>query len=169
MKTKEFAVIGLGRFGSNLALTLEQFGHHVLGIDNDQAIVQQHMDGLSQAMALDSTNVDALRAVGIADFRTTIVAIGADFESNLLTTVSLMDLGVPRVISRAQTKRQAHILNRIGVHKVVRPEFDAGRRLAQELDLPGNAGQFCSWSRLPGRRDSRAKSGNQQDAKAERH
>ena len=123
MKTKEFAVIGLGRFGSNLALTLEQYGHHVLGIDNDSDIVQQHMDGLSQVIALDSTNVEALRAVGIADFSTVIVAIGADFESNLLTSVSVMDLGAPRVIGRAQTKRQADILNRIGVHKVVRPEY----------------------------------------------
>ena len=93
MKTTEFAVIGLGRFGSNLALTLEQFGHHVLGIDNDPEIVQEHMDGLSQAVTLDSTNADALRAVGIADFNTVIVAIGADFESNLLTTVSVMELG----------------------------------------------------------------------------
>ena len=132
----EFAVIGLGRFGASLALTLASDGYGVLGIDRNRQIVQQLADKLTQTVALDSTDENALRAVDIASFETVIVAIGSDFENNLMTTVGLKNLGVPRIICKALTEKQKTILLGIGATRVVLPESEAGRRLARELTIP---------------------------------
>lgn len=138
----EFAVIGLGRFGSSLARTLMQRGAVVLGIDRSPELVQQMADELTQAVALDSTDEDALREIDIMSFKTVIVAIGTNFEANLLTTVAVRELGVPTVICKALNERQRQILLKVGANRVVLPEFDAGNRLAQELIIPGMIGQL---------------------------
>lgn len=135
-KRHEFAVIGLGRFGRAVTKTLNEKGFDVLGVDRDPAIVQHVSEYCAQSVVLDSTDEDALRALDIASFDTVVVAIGSDFESNLITTVALKALGVKRVISKAQTKRQKDILLRVGADQVVQPEADAGRRLGVELAAP---------------------------------
>lgn len=135
-RNREFAVIGLGRFGSSLALTLEEHGHSVLGIDSDAAQVQSVADQITQAVTLDATNEEALKAVDIGSFDTVIVAIGTEFESNLLATVALKSLGVRQVICKANRQRQGDILLRVGADHVIQPEADAGRRLAEELSTP---------------------------------
>lgn len=135
-KKHEFAVIGLGRFGRAVVKTLNEEGFNVLGVDRDPQIVQHLTDYCTQSVVLDSTDEDALRALDISSFDTVIVAIGSDFESNLITTVALKALGVKRVISKAQTKRQKDILLRVGADQVVQPEADAGRRLGIELATP---------------------------------
>lgn len=133
----EFAVIGLGRFGASLALTLMRNGYTVLGIDRDPEIVQRLADAITQTVALDSTDEEALRAVGVMSFDTVVVAIGTSFEANLLTTVALKSLGVRRVICKALTERQRDILLKIGADRVILPEYEAGQRLAEELSVPG--------------------------------
>jgi trk system potassium uptake protein TrkA len=142
MKRHEFAVIGLGRFGRNLALTLEENGHQVLGIDVDPDLVQDLADRLTQAVVLDATNENALRAVDIQSFHTVVVAIGTDFENNLLTTVALKSLGVPNVICKAPSARQEQILLKVGADRVIRPEYEAGQRLAHELFAPALIDSF---------------------------
>lgn len=132
----EYAIIGLGRFGASLANALMESGNNVLGIDNDPQLVQRISDEITHAAILDATDEEALREIDITSFDTVIVAIGADFESNLLTTVALKSLGVRHVISKAVTRRQRDILLRVGADRVVQPEFDAGRRLAEELMAP---------------------------------
>lgn len=139
----EFAVIGLGRFGSSLALTLAERGFSVLGIDRDRSIVQALADRLTQTVALDSTDEHALRAVDIPSFDTVVVAIGSNFEANLLTTVAVKSLGVPHVICKATTDRQRTILLRVGADRVILPEHEAGCRLAQELAAPGMVDQIA--------------------------
>ncbi len=118
----DIAVIGLGRFGSSLALTLAASGCKVLGIDRDQTIVQHLADDLTQTVALDATDENALRAIDITAFDTVVVAIGADFESDLMATVALKSLGVRRVICKALTERQKSILLKVGADQVVLPE-----------------------------------------------
>ncbi|MCG8353092.1 MAG: TrkA family potassium uptake protein [Chloroflexales bacterium] len=133
---KEFAVIGLGRFGTSLAMTLMEQGFHVLGIDRDTEIVQRLSDQITQAVSLDSTNEDALSAVDIISFDTVVVAIGNNFEGNLMTTVALKSLGVKHVVCKALTERQQAILLRVGADRVVLPEHEAGQRLAWVLAEP---------------------------------
>jgi len=132
----EFAVIGLGRFGRGVALTLVRRGFTVLGIDRDRAVTQDLADELTQTVALDSTDEEALAAVDITSFDTVIVGIGADFESSLLTTVALKSLGVRRVVCKALSERQQAILLKVGADQVILPEHEAGQRLAYMLTTP---------------------------------
>jgi len=132
----EFAVIGLGRFGRGVGLTLVRRGFTVLGIDHDRQIVQDMADELTQTVALDSTDEDALRALDITSFDTVIVAIGQDFENNVLTTVALKSLGVRKVVCKALTERQQAVLLKVGADRVILPEHEAGQRLAHLLTAP---------------------------------
>ena len=124
---KEFAVIGLGRFGGSLARRLEGMGHTVLGVDSDMARVQEIADDITSAVALDATVEDALQEVDIASFGTVIVGLGDDFEASALVTTYLKGLGIPRVICLAQTRRHRDILLRIGADQVVLSDEDSGR------------------------------------------
>lgn len=141
-REQEFAIIGLGRFGTSLALELEKHGQRVLGIDRDQEIVQRLADEITQAVGMDATDEDALRAIDITSFDTVIVAIGTDFESNLMITVSLKQLGVQRVICKAVNDRQRTVLARVGADLVLLPEVEAGERLARDLISPGIRSQL---------------------------
>jgi trk system potassium uptake protein TrkA len=134
---QEFAVIGLGRFGLSLAISLAKNGHNVLGIDKDKVLVQRASQELTRVVMLDSTDEQALKAVDITSFDQVVVAIGSDFESNLLTTAVLKDLGVKSIVCKTTTKRQRDILLRMGADRVVLPEYEAGQRLARSLIVPG--------------------------------
>lgn len=135
-KQKDFAVIGLGRFGRSVVRTLSERGYNVLGLDKDPQKVQYVSEYCTQAVVVDSTNEDSLKALDIASFDAVVVAIGSDFESDLITTVALKSLGVRHVICKARSQRQKDILLRVGADQVVRPESDAGRRVGMELALP---------------------------------
>ena len=134
--SSEFAVIGLGRFGSAVALNLIKRGFTVLGIDRDPAIVQNLADRMTQIVAIDSTNEEALKAIDITSFDTVVVAIGTNFEANLMTTVTLKGMGVRHVVCKAVSERQQQILLRVGADRVVLPEHEAGARLAWRLAEP---------------------------------
>jgi trk system potassium uptake protein TrkA len=134
--TKEFAVIGLGRFGASLARRLEEMGHIVLGVDRDMARVQAIADDITSAIALDATNEDALQEVDITSFSTVVVGIGDDFESSALITATLKSLGIPRVICLAETGRHRDLLLRIGADQVILSDEDSGVRLAETLSAP---------------------------------
>ena len=108
----------------------------MLGIDRKIELVQELADELTQAVALDATNEDALRSMGIEEFDTAVVAIGSDFEDSLLVTVLLKELGLRRVICKALTRRQQQVLLRVGADEVVLPEDEAGAWLARRLASP---------------------------------
>ncbi|MBN1305924.1 MAG: TrkA family potassium uptake protein [Anaerolineales bacterium] len=135
-KKPEFLIVGLGRFGQSIAQTLRDQGYVAVGIDRDPDIVQRGLEFCTQTIALDSTNEEALRTLDIASFDAVIVAIGENFEGNLMTTVALKALGAKHVISKARTDRQEKILISIGADRVVLPESEAGRRLALEIISP---------------------------------
>lgn len=129
----EVAVIGLGRFGSSLARTLIEMGHQVLGLDADERVVAEHKDMLTHVVQADTTNERALREVGLAEVHTVVICIGNDVEASVLTAVVLVDLGVPNLWAKAITEAHAKILERVGVHHVVRPEAQMGARVAHML------------------------------------
>jgi trk system potassium uptake protein len=133
---KEFAVIGLGRFGGSLARRLEAMGHMVLGVDINMARVQEIADDITWAVALDATIEDALQEVDIASFGTVIVGLGDDFEATALLAAYLKGLGIPRVICLAQTRRHRDILLRIGADQVILSDENSGQRLADTLGAP---------------------------------
>lgn len=142
-RAPEYAVIGLGRFGSSLALELTALGYYVLGIDRNRDLVQKLADRLEQTVALDSTDENALRALGVGSFDTVVVAIGSEFESNLMTALAVKNLGVRRVISKAMTDRQRKVLLAVGVDQVILPEKESARRLARTLVQPNALEQIA--------------------------
>lgn len=123
-------VIGLGRFGSSLAVQLAELGHEVLGVDADPALVQRHSRLLTQAVEADSTDPMALEQLGAGEFRCAVVGIGTGIEASVLTVTALSDLGIPNIWAKAISEQHARILERVGAHHVVSPETEMGRRVA---------------------------------------
>ncbi|MEN9504863.1 MAG: hypothetical protein RI958_789 [Actinomycetota bacterium] len=126
----EILIVGLGRFGSSLALTLVDLGYDVMAIDSDLAHVQEYSGLLAHVVQADSTSERALRQLGAADVATAVVCIGTDVESSVLTTAALVDIGVPNVWAKAITTSHGRILQRVGASHVVFPEAEMGRRVA---------------------------------------
>jgi trk system potassium uptake protein len=122
-------VIGLGRFGSSVALALTEMGHEVLGVDASDDLVQDHMERLTHVVAADTTSRTVLAQLGIGDFSHAVVGIG-DVEASILTTSELVTIGLPNIWAKATTAAHGRILERVGAHHVVYPEGDMGVRVA---------------------------------------
>ncbi|MCW2278610.1 potassium channel family protein [Heliophilum fasciatum] len=133
MKQKEFVVIGLGRFGSSVALNLAAMGHEVLGIDKDPELVQAVADKITHAVIADCRDEKQMNALGVRNFETAVVGIGDDIQANILISLMLKDMGIPFVAAKAQTALHGRVLEKIGVDQIVYPEKDMGARLAQSL------------------------------------
>ncbi|KRB39156.1 potassium transporter [Microbacterium sp. Root180] len=124
------AVIGLGRFGSALALELMSGGTEVLGIDVDEELVQSLNGELTQVVRADSTRVEALNQLAIDEFDRVVVAIGGDISASILTCSVLLSMNIPVIWAKAVDDRHGQILEQLGVHHVIYPEKDMGRRVA---------------------------------------
>jgi trk system potassium uptake protein TrkA len=131
-----YAVIGLGRFGYRLATLLADSGAEVIAIDRKREIIEAIRDRVTVAVCLDSTDEDALRAQGVDEADVAVVGIASDFEDGALTTVTLKQMGVPHVISRATTSVRGQILARIGADDVVNPERESAERWRNRLLAP---------------------------------
>lgn len=130
LSDKRILVIGLGRFGSSLALELVNHGWEVLGVDSSPRVVQIFGDSLTHTVIADSTDDEALRQIGAAQFSRAVVAIGTHLEESILTTSQLVDLGVQDIWAKATSRRHGRILEQVGAHHVVLPEHDMGERVA---------------------------------------
>jgi trk system potassium uptake protein TrkA len=135
-RRRQFAVIGLGRFGSAIANTLAELGQDVIGIDGDGERVRQLADTITQAVELDATDDRALRAVGIQDVDVAVVSIGENIESSLLVVMQLRELGVKTVVAKAVTPLHGRILEKLGVSRVIFPEREMAVRIAHGLVIP---------------------------------
>lgn len=133
---KRFAVLGLGRFGTTLALNLAANGADVIAIDSRRDVVDAIADQVSHAVILDATDERALNAQGISTVDCAIIAIGEHFEANVLATITCKNFGIPFVVARGGTANQCKILERIGADLVIQPEEEAARRLARQLIQP---------------------------------
>lgn len=123
-------VLGLGRFGSSLALELMRRGSEVLGIDSKGRLVQRLADRLTHAAVADTTDPEALRQLDVHSYDRAVVGIGDDLEASILTTAVLVDLGISTIWAKAVSRQHGRILERIGAHHVVLPEYEMGERVA---------------------------------------
>ncbi|MFC4589141.1 potassium channel family protein [Sphaerisporangium corydalis] len=123
-------VIGLGRFGTSLAVELVRRGTEVLAIDNRPKVVQNLSGTLTHVVTADSTDIEALRQLGVPDFYQAVVAIGGDLEASILTASLLVELEIENIWAKAVSRQHARILEQIGVGHVVQPEHDMGERVA---------------------------------------
>lgn len=136
MAKKQYSVIGLGRFGLSVARKLHEAGQEVLGIDMNVQRVEDAELALTHAIVADSTEEQALLSVGIRNFDCVIVAIGNDMQSSILTVLLLKELGVKKVIAKAQDKHHGKVLDKIGADWIIYPERDMGERVANQLLSP---------------------------------
>ena len=141
---KQFAVIGLGRFGRGVCSTLHKLGYEVLGTDIDKKRVSQILcDKLAtHALQLDSTEPAALKEAGIFELETVIVAIGNYLQESIITTLNLKEAGVPYVVAKASSEVHRKLLQKVGADYVVYPEHEAGCALARSLTQPAILERF---------------------------
>ncbi|WP_066384351.1 potassium channel family protein [Neobacillus mesonae] len=132
----QYAVIGLGRFGLNIANKLFESGQDVLGIDVNEERVDEAQSYVTHAVIADSTDAEAMKAIGIRNFDTVIVAIGNDIQASILSVLVLKEMGVPKVIAKALNKLHGQVLEKVGADWVVFPERDMGIRVAHQLLSP---------------------------------
>ncbi len=133
----KFCVIGLGRFGYQVATTLAENGMEVLGVDDDESIIASIRDLITHAVSLEITDEASLRSIGVDEMDTVIVAMGENFAQSVLITALLKKrLDIPLVISRAGNDIHKEILLLIGSDQVVLPEQEIGAKLADNLSLP---------------------------------
>lgn len=129
-KQKEFAVIGLGRFGGSICKELANEGIDVLAIDTDEDKVNDFANIVAHAVVADATDENVLKSLGIRNFDHVIVAIGDDLQASILITLLLKELGVKQVTAKAQNDYHEKVLHKIGADHIVHPERDMGRRIA---------------------------------------
>lgn len=122
-------VIGLGRFGSAVALTLDKLGYEVLAVEKDSRRVQQ-FSGRIPVVEADASSMEALNQLGARDFYSAVVGIGSSLEASVLITANLVDIGMTNIWAKTISREHSRILRRIGAQHVVAPESDAGQRTA---------------------------------------
>lgn len=131
----KICVIGLGRFGLELAERLAGNGMEVLAVDSDQELVDRVKDKVALPVRADATNVETLRSLGVDTMDMVIVAIGEDFQAAELALMAAQELKVPRIIARANDHLKKRILERLNADLVIMPEEEAAIRLAQRLTM----------------------------------
>ena len=130
---KSYIVIGLGRFGSEVARRLCQLGCEVLAVDTDSDIVQAISNDVTHSVVADGRDKGVLRALGAGDFDCAIVAIGDRLAESVLTTMNLKELGVPKVVCKARDDTHRQVLKKLGADQIVIPEQEQAYRLARSL------------------------------------
>jgi len=132
---RQFAVIGLGRFGQSVARTLSEKGKEVIGVDSNEQIVQEISEAISQAVCVDAKDEKALKALGIQNVDVAIVAIG-ELEASILATMTLKEFGIKEVVAKAMSEDHKTVLQKVGATRIVMPERDMGQRVASSLVSP---------------------------------
>lgn len=133
----EIGIIGLGKFGMQMAKTLVQLGHTVVGIDSSELKVQEAQDSLDTVYKADAANLSVLRSLQFQHFDCVVVSVGQAMEQSLTITLNLQELSVPKIWVKATNLEHRKILRRLGVDHAIVPEHDAATMAAHQLSNPG--------------------------------
>lgn len=130
---KSYVVIGLGRFGTEVARRLHELGCEVLALDSRSELVQQVSNDVTHAAVADARDKDVLRALGVKDFDCAVIAIGGSLADSVLATMNVKELGVAKVVCKAHDETHRQVLLKLGADQVVIPEQENAARLAKSL------------------------------------
>lgn len=136
-KNLEIGIIGLGKFGMQMAITLVQLGHTVVGVDSVETRVQLAQERLDTVYKADASNLPVLKSLRFHDLDCVVVSVGQSMEQSLSITLNLQELGVPKIWVKASNQEHRKILRRLGVHHAILPEHDAAIMAAHQLNNPG--------------------------------
>jgi trk system potassium uptake protein TrkA len=131
---EDVVVVGLGRFGGAAALELQRLGHRVIAIERDSRTAEQYLGKLAKVIHADASQPATFEQVARSRVRLAVVGIGSSIEASVLASANLVDVAVGSIWAKARSAEHARILERIGVHHVVRPEAESGRRVAHQLN-----------------------------------
>ena len=134
---KSYIVIGLGRFGAELATKLYECGEEVLAVDTNETIVDKIADRVTRAVAADARDLDVLEKLGAENFDRAVVAVGSDLAASALITMNLKTLNVPFIMCKASDDTYREILERLGADRVIIPEREVADKLALGLTHSG--------------------------------
>jgi len=132
MPAKQFAVLGLGRFGASVGRVLGEMGYEVLGVDTDEDKVNEMSGVLTHVVVADGTDEAALQSLGLRNFDCVVVAVG-ELQASVLMTIILKEMGVKQVVAKAISDVHGRVLTKVGADRVVFPEREMGARVAQNL------------------------------------
>lgn len=132
---EQIVVIGLGKFGMSVAKLLSKYDCDVLAIDDSDSLIEEVIPYVTRAIKLNALDSEALKAVGIKNFDIAIVGIGDNIEASLIITLTLKELGIPKIIAKARDEKHSKLLEMIGVNKIVQPEIDSANRLVNILTM----------------------------------
>lgn len=130
---KQFAVLGLGIFGSTIAKTLSEYGHDVIAIDKDPKCVERLTNVVAHPIVADVSDINQLKEAGLMDCDVVIVSISSNLEASILAVINAKELGIKTIMAKAKNKQNMRILKNLGVDRVVRPEKDMGYRFAKSI------------------------------------
>jgi trk system potassium uptake protein TrkA len=145
MRGTKFAVIGMGKYGKAIANILSNRGAEVIAIDNREELIEDVQDDVALAVTMDATERKSLEAQNIQDCDAVVVAIGTNFEALILCCFQLQELGVARIIARANDERQKAILQKMGIEEILEPEKEIGNFISEQLINPN----IVSFLQLP--------------------
>lgn len=131
-KNMQFAVIGLGRFGTSITTELSSMGYDVLAIDSDEEIIHDIADTAAHAVQADAMDEEALKSLGIRNFDVVIVSIGENIQASIMATIILKEMGVNRVVAKSQNAMHGKVLKKLGA-EVIYPERDMAIKVARSL------------------------------------
>jgi trk system potassium uptake protein TrkA len=134
---KSYVVIGLGRFGSEIATRLYSCGEEVMAIDTDEGLIDKIADRVTRAVAADARDPDVLKKLGVENFDRAIVAVGSDLAASALITMNLKSLNVPFILCKAHDDTYKDILEKLGADRVIIPEREVADKLALGLTHAG--------------------------------
>lgn len=130
---KSYMVIGMGRFGAEVARRLCQLGCEVLAVDTNSELIQTISPDVTHAVVADGRDKGVLRALGAAEFDCAVVGIGDSLADSVLITLNLKELGVPKVVCKAHDETHRQVLKKLGADQIVIPEQEQAYRLARSL------------------------------------
>lgn len=134
---KSYVVIGLGRFGLEMAAKLYACGEEVLAIDTDETVIDKIADRVTRAVAADARDIDVLKKLGVKSIDRAVVAVGSDLGASALITMNLKTLGVPYILCKAHDDTYREILEKLGADKVIIPEREIADKLSLGLTVAG--------------------------------
>lgn len=133
----KYIIVGMGNFGSYLAKRLTDLGHEVVGVDNEEAKIDQVKDQVTYAVVLNATDQHAVNTLPMKDADVIVIAIGEDVGASILATAIFKQLKAKRIIGRAINALHETVIRAIGVDEIIHPEEETAERLAKRLQLKG--------------------------------
>ncbi|KAA6450315.1 potassium channel family protein [Bacillus swezeyi] len=130
---KSYAVFGLGQFGGSLVKAFHEKGTEVIGIDKSEEKVNEYSAYATYTVCANAVDENTLKQIGIRNIDHAFVSFGDDIEASILTSLLLIEMGVPQVWSKAQNDYHQKVLHKIGVNRIIHPEKDMARRIASHI------------------------------------